>query len=147
MDEIDLSIWYNSLAFKEPTENMMRWMKSYLVPCKKICCHSTMCGVMRCSSCAKSLTTTFPPKTKYYCMICKIPVPTDDVETSGSSSKQDLQHESPIFCADCFLSDKIKHDHDVFCKVDSKGVHEKVYFLNILHTFYINITIYILNNN
>lgn len=107
---MDVLSWRLSLTERDPTENMMRWMRSYDTPCRFACCYSTECAMIMCSHCKKSLTADGRMQTRYQCMECPVAAP-------------DEPSRRPEFCEDCWHNPTVLHWHSNFCKVDAKGGH------------------------
>ncbi len=109
----DLNNFLSKLDEREPTKNMMIWMRYYEKNCKKICCHSIDCGSIRCYGCMKYLSGA-PPKKRFQCIECEILPP------------ETLNDPRPVFCEDCFDNENILHNHNQWLKVDEKGIHSIV---------------------
>jgi hypothetical protein len=101
------------LDTRQPTTNMMLWMKYYDSICNRLCCHSTDCGTLRCSGCLLYLTTV-PPLPRYQCIECEIFPP------------EATYNSRPEICEACFNNNNILHQHVNWLKVDEKGNHSIV---------------------
>jgi hypothetical protein len=95
---------------REPTKNMMIWMKFYDNICERTCCHSTDCGSIKCSGCLTYLTG-IPPQSRYQCIECEILPP------------ETLNNPRPELCSNCFYSKTVLHHHQKFLLVNEKGLH------------------------
>ena len=112
--QMDALAWRATLVERDPTENMMRWMRSYETPCRFACCYSSECAMIMCSHCHKSLTADGRMQTRWQCMECPVLPP-------------DEPSRRPEFCEDCWHNPDVLHWHSNFCKVDAKGVHTGVH--------------------
>jgi len=106
----DISDFLSKLEEREPTRNMMIWMQFYDSPCRKICCHSTDCGSIRCFGCKKYLSG-IPPKSRFQCIECEILPP------------ETINNPRPEICKDCFEDSSKLHNHIKWLNIDEKGIH------------------------
>ena len=116
-NKLDIELWLDKLEKREPTPNMMIWMKEYDQICNRNCCYSADCGVIKCSGCGICLTI-IPPITRIQCTECEI-LPIDAI-----------YDPRPEYCERCFNNPLVLHHHNLFLEVDSKGLHS----LKIRHT-------------
>lgn len=105
-----LEDWMKGLPVRAVTENMMRWQRYYSKPCGASCCFSPDCACIRCSSCARSMTS-LPPKRRFQCMLCELLPPESAFDGR------------PEYCSECFARPDVLHWHDVFLLVDETGKH------------------------
>jgi len=106
----ELETLYSKHETRDPTSNMMIWMKHYDKICNKFCCISIDCGSIKCSGCLTYLTG-YPPSIRYQCIECEI-LPPETVHDSR-----------PEVCEKCFINPNLLHQHSKWLKIDEKGNH------------------------
>jgi hypothetical protein len=112
--------WQKSVPPEQPTENMMKWMRHYALPCPLLCCRSPDCATIKCSFCSKSLTSAIGsfPIERYECAEC------DPVECDSFTTRSTVLVSATTMCADCFGSAAALHRHSaLFLRIDSAGCH------------------------
>jgi hypothetical protein len=113
--EDSIDDWKALLKTRKVTENMMRWMGTFVEPCHHDCCFASDCAVISCSSCFKKLTSLSHPLERYQCKDC--------IETSQAGGELC----GPTYCADCFHNGEVLHFHSMFCRIeDTTGQHSFV---------------------
>ena len=110
LDAAVLEDWMKDLPVRSVSENMMHWQSYYSKLCGALCCFSPDCACIRCSSCARSMTS-LPPKRRFQCMQCEVLPPESAFDGR------------PEYCSECFARPDVLHWHDVFLLVDEGGKH------------------------
>lgn len=123
-DSIEQLTFTNWIFCRTPTENMMRWMKSFDRPCERACCYSVDCASIRCSFCFVSLTSADRPSLSNFRMEC-VECPLVIAE-SFENAADDVYVSQTTMCAACFHSVSVKHHHTIFCKIVSEGGQHSV---------------------